>query len=196
MTKRLIEQWLPIVELDLESARQRTPMTPVPAQNRLTVWSAHRALVASRAPVLASLLPANSNGKALLHRLGSHGNPVAVTQRIATAKKTGEDQALNGYGYGYPRARQSTPSKQEEIWRLEESQKFGIEQPTLLDLTVGEDRFRSNAYGWAAKPWANDSNSVAAPKSLHGLKRFTDSKAFADCDRLKKIIKPLISQNA
>jgi hypothetical protein len=49
-----------------------------------------------RAPVLASLLPANSNRKALLHRLGSHGNPVAVTQRIATAKKTGEDRALNG----------------------------------------------------------------------------------------------------
>jgi len=28
MTKRLIEEWLPIAEIGIESVRERTPMTP------------------------------------------------------------------------------------------------------------------------------------------------------------------------
>lgn len=38
MTKRLIEEWLPIAEIGIESIRERTPMTPFPAPNRLHVW--------------------------------------------------------------------------------------------------------------------------------------------------------------
>ena len=55
MTKCLIEEWLPIAEIGIESVRERTPMTPFPAPNRLHVWWAKRPLVASRAAVLASL---------------------------------------------------------------------------------------------------------------------------------------------
>jgi len=55
--RRLIEEWLPIAEIGIESLRERTPMTPFPAPNRLHVWFARRPLVASRAAVLASLLP-------------------------------------------------------------------------------------------------------------------------------------------
>ena len=58
---RLIERWLPIAELGIESTRERTPMTPFPAPNRLHVWWARRPLVASRAAVLASLLPAEAD---------------------------------------------------------------------------------------------------------------------------------------
>ena len=35
---RLIERWLPIEALGIESLRERTPMTPFPAPNRLHVW--------------------------------------------------------------------------------------------------------------------------------------------------------------
>lgn len=35
--RRLIEHWLPITELGIESVRERTPMTPFPAPNRLHV---------------------------------------------------------------------------------------------------------------------------------------------------------------
>ena len=56
---RLIERWLPIAEIGVESTRERTPMTPFPAPNRLHVWWARRPLVAARAAVLASLLPAD-----------------------------------------------------------------------------------------------------------------------------------------
>lgn len=50
---RLIERWLPIAEIGIESARERTPMTPFPAPNRLHVWWARHPLVAARAAVLA-----------------------------------------------------------------------------------------------------------------------------------------------
>jgi adenine-specific DNA methylase len=59
--RRLIEDWLPITEIGIESLRERTPMTPFPAPNRLHVWFARRPLVASRAAVLASLLPADAD---------------------------------------------------------------------------------------------------------------------------------------
>src|ERR1035441_3486345 len=58
---RLIERWLPIAEIGIESLRERTPMTPFPAPNRLHVWWARRPLVASRAAILASLLPADAD---------------------------------------------------------------------------------------------------------------------------------------
>lgn len=45
---RLIERWLPITEIGIESLRERTPMTPFPAPNRLHVWWARRVLAALR----------------------------------------------------------------------------------------------------------------------------------------------------
>ena len=51
---RLIERWLPIAEIGIESTRERTPMMPFPAPNRRHVRWARRPLVASRAAVLAS----------------------------------------------------------------------------------------------------------------------------------------------
>ncbi len=51
-TRRLIEEWLPIAGIGIESVRERTPMTPFPAPNRLHVWWARRPLVASRAAIL------------------------------------------------------------------------------------------------------------------------------------------------
>ena len=54
--RSLIEEWLPIAEIGIESLRERTPMTPFPAPNRLHVWFVRRPLVASRAAVLASLI--------------------------------------------------------------------------------------------------------------------------------------------
>ena len=58
---RLIERWLPIAALGVESKRERTPMTPFPAPNRLHVWWARRPLVAARAAVLA-LAPTRRRG--------------------------------------------------------------------------------------------------------------------------------------
>ena len=96
---RLIERWLPIAALGIESTRERTPMTPFPAPNRLHVWWARRPLVASRAAVLASLLPADADREKFLHVLGIHGDPVATRRRIDAAKKNKEHLGPNPYGY-------------------------------------------------------------------------------------------------
>ena len=79
---RLIERWLPIAELGIESFRERTPMTPFPAPNRLHVWWARRPLIASRAAILASILPADADHKKFLHALGILGDPVGVNDRL------------------------------------------------------------------------------------------------------------------
>src|SRR6187401_3598900 len=82
---RLIERWLPIAEIGIESLRERTPMRPFPAPNRLHVWWARPPLVASRAAILASLLPADADRLKFLHRLGIHGDPIAAKNRISVA---------------------------------------------------------------------------------------------------------------
>jgi len=159
MTKRLIEEWLPIAELGEESMRERRSMTALPPIYYLHVWWARRPLVASRAAVLASLLPADTDRKTFMHMLGIHGDPVAVKKRILKAKKTGEDLGLNVYGY--PRAFQYCPSEKEEFWLLEEAQKLGIDQPTVLDPTAGGGSIPFESLRLGCKTLANDINPVA-----------------------------------
>ena len=100
--RRLIERWLPIAELGVESLRERTPMTPFPAPNRLHVWWARRPLVAARAAVLASLLPEDADRNRFLHAIGIHGDPVASRRRIDAARRRGT--RFEGQAYSYPRA--------------------------------------------------------------------------------------------
>ena len=70
---RLIERWLPIAALGEESVRERRSMTALPPIYYLHVWWARRPLVASRAAVLASLLPADADREKFLHVIGIHG---------------------------------------------------------------------------------------------------------------------------
>ncbi len=159
MTKRLIEEWLPITELGLESVRERTPMTPFPAPNRLHVWWARRPLVASRAAVLASLLPADADRKTFMHMLGIHGDPIASRKRIDAAKRKGE--RFEGEAYTYKRAFTYKPSEQEEFWLLDELEKLGINQPTVLDPTAGGGAIPFEALRLGCTTFANDINPVA-----------------------------------
>lgn len=75
---RLIERWLPITALGEESVRERRSMTALPPIYYLHVWWARRPLVASRAAVLASLLPAEADREKFLHVIGIHGDAAAV----------------------------------------------------------------------------------------------------------------------
>ena len=52
----LIDEWFPTGEVGVESVRERS-VGQNPPINRLHVWFARRPLVASRAAVLASILP-------------------------------------------------------------------------------------------------------------------------------------------
>jgi putative DNA methylase len=86
---RLIERWLPIAALGEESVRERRSMTALPPTYYLHVWWARRPLVASRAAVLASVLPADADRDKFLHALGIHGDPVASRRRIDMARRQG-----------------------------------------------------------------------------------------------------------
>lgn len=153
MTARLIERYLPIAEIGIESVRERTPMTPFPAPNRLHVWWARRPLVASRAAVLASILPEDADRESFKHALGIHGDPVAARARIARADRLGE--RLGADAYGYPRAFLHNPTEQE----LDEL--IGDTDFVVLDPTAGGGAIPFEAYRLGLSASANDLNPVA-----------------------------------
>jgi putative DNA methylase len=146
----LIEEWLPIAEIGIESLRERTPMTPFPAPNRLHVWFARRPLVASRAAVLASLLPAGADRAQFTHALGIHGDPRETKQKIADARQAGV--RFKGQAYSYPRAFTYTPSSG-EVGRSSDY--------VVLDPTAGGGSIPFESVRLGAKTIANDLNPVA-----------------------------------
>ena len=102
MTQRLIETWLPIAALGEESVRERRSMTALPPVYYLHVWWARRPLVASRAAILASLLPADADRDKFMHILGIHGDPVASRRRIDDARRKGDDSRERRIPIGAP----------------------------------------------------------------------------------------------
>ena len=155
---RLIERWLPIAELGIESTRERTPMTPFPAPNRLHVWWARRPLVASRAAVLASLLLADADRTRFLHMLGIHGNPVETRRRIDAAKRNKENLGPNPYGY--KRAFTYLPTKDDKEW-VDRASKGSLETVAVLDPTAGGGSIPLEAGRLGCTAVANDLNPVA-----------------------------------
>ena len=156
---RLIERWLPIAEIGIESIRERTPMTPFPAPNRLHVWWARRPLVASRAAVLASLLPADADRDRFLHVLGIHGDPVASRRRIDAARRKGE--RFEGQAYSYPRAFSHAPDDEARRWLMEAVGRQ-LAELVVLDPTAGGGSIPFEASRLGLEALANDLNPVAA----------------------------------
>ena len=153
---RLIERWLPIEAIGEESARERRSLQALPATYYLHVWWARRPLVASRAAVLASLLPADADRKRFLHVLGIHGDPVAAKNRITIANRKGE--RLGSGAYGYSRAFGYTPDNVDKKW-LNENLTAGA---IVLDPTAGGGSIPFETTRLGLKAVANDLNPVAA----------------------------------
>lgn len=152
---RLIERWLPIAEIGIESLRERTPMTPFPAPNRLHVWWARRPLVASRAAILASLLPADADHEKFKHILGIHGDPVKGKRDIEQARRTGirvEDP------YGYTRAFAYVPDDNDRRWLATFGERI---RGSVLDPTAGGGSIPFEAVRLGLPTYANDLNPVA-----------------------------------
>lgn len=154
MDRRLIEEWMPIGALGEESARERRSMTALPPIYYLHVWWARRPLVASRAAVLASLLPADTDHTAFLHALGIHGDPVAAKKRIAVANQTGE--RLGAAAYGYQRAFSYSPSKN-DLSKLG----FRLQNAVVLDPTAGGGSIPFEAIRLQLGTLSNDLNPVS-----------------------------------
>lgn len=158
--RRLIEEWLPIVELSEESVRERRSMTALPPTYYLHVWFARRPLVASRAAVLASLLPADADRAKFLHTLGIHGDPIESKRKIAEAKRTGV--WFEGDAYSYPRAFKYTPNDDDREWITEQTGRAVGNGPiTVLDPTAGGGSIPFEAMRLGFDTIANDLNPVA-----------------------------------
>ena len=153
---RLIERWLPIAELGEESTRERRSMTALPPTYYLHVWWARRPLVASRAAILASLLPGDADRERFLHVLGIHGDPVAAKKRIAIATRKGE--RLGADAYGYSRAFGYTPDASDRGWLSKNVMGTTI----FLDPTAGGGSVPFEAVRLGLQTLANDLNPVAA----------------------------------
>ena len=156
---RLIERWLPIAALGEESIRERRSMTALPPIYYLHVWWARRPLVASRAAVLASLLPADADRDRFLHVLGIHGDPVATRSRIDAAKRTGENLGLDPYGYR--RAFTYAPSDEDKDW-LTSATRRSLSSISVLDPSSGGGSIPMETERLGTASLANDLNPVAA----------------------------------
>jgi putative DNA methylase len=159
MSKRLIEHWLPIAALGEESIRERRSMTALPPTYYLHVWWARRPLVASRAAILASLLPADADQDKFMHALGIHGDPVAAKAAIAQAIKTGV-RVVDPYGY--PRAFAYVPDKNDREWLQYEIRRLGLADASVIDPTAGGGTIPFESARLGFQTFANDINPVAA----------------------------------
>lgn len=158
MTRRLIEDWLPIAALGEESVRERRSMTALPPTYYLHVWWARRPLVASRAAVLASLLPADADRKKFEHMIGIHGDAIAAKKAMARARRTGErvDDP-----YGYKRAFQYSPDDAERAWLKSEAARVDVRDPRVLDPTSGGGSIPFETARLGITTLGNDLNPVA-----------------------------------
>jgi putative DNA methylase len=154
----LIEEWLPTAELGIESVRERTPLTPFPAPNRLHVWWARRPLVACRAAILGSLLPADADREKFMHVLGIHGDPLAARERIEEATRNGV--RLGAEAYGYPRAFTHSPDGADQEW-LRSAVAVPASDFKVLDPTAGGGSIPFEAIRLGLRTVANDLNAVA-----------------------------------
>ena len=153
---RLIERWLPIAALGEESVRERRSMTALPPTYYLHLWWARRPLVASRAAIIGSLLPAEADRTNFLQALGILGDPVATRRRIDLARRRGE--RFEGEAYGYPRAFTRNPDQKSSAW-LKSLIPPNVQ---LLDPTAGGGSIPFEAARLGIAVQCNDLNPVAA----------------------------------
>lgn len=171
----LIEDWLPIEELGIESKRENSTGQHPPL-NRLHVWWARRPLTASRAAILASVLPAYSNDwpKELITKfptkedyhnwflrfIGILGNPVAGRKLINLARDRG---VRISNPYGYSRAFTNNPDDNElELMVHLLKIAWGDEKLTILDPMAGGGSIPFEALRYGFISYANELNPVAS----------------------------------
>ena len=179
-TKRLIEEWLPIKEIGVESRRENsTGQHPPP--NRLHVWWARRPLTASRAAILGSILPAWEGNDDLLgehfesegeyHRwflrmlgipAGQPGiDPVVTAEAILRARDTGKNLGPNPYGYSRAFSRATDANDMTTFRSLLKGCGFD-RPPTAMDPMSGGGSIPFEAIRLGLPTIANELNPVAS----------------------------------
>ena len=174
--KRLIEEWLPIKEIGVESRRERAASNALPPLYYLHVWWARRPLTASRAAILGSLLPAwEGNGELLGNHFADEGeyrrwflrmlgipvgqpgiDPVATAEAILRARDTGKNLGSNPYGYRRAFGRPLDPDDMAKFRSLLSN------APTVMDPMAGGGSIPFEATRMGLPTIANELNPVAS----------------------------------
>ncbi len=173
----LIEDWLPIEVIGAEVKREHAYGTPFPAPNRLHVWWARRPLLASRAGVLASLLPSWSDDwpevlkkrfstsesyhNWFIHLIGIRGDPVQGQKLLQAAKARGV--FIKSPFALIPRAFSINPSSDDlEIMHRLLEYTWGNHSLNVLDPFAGGGSIPFEALRYGFTTISNDLNPVAA----------------------------------
>lgn len=174
----LIEDWLPVAELGIESRRERAASSALPPLSYLHIWWARRPLVASAAVVLAGLLPAWSESLAktfpdalplqspdeyrrwLLDLVGIRGDAIGG-QRVKEAA------ALSGIRlkenpFGYKQAYRYNPDGTDVALLHKVLIHTWGQLPAVGDPTAGGGSIPFTAVRLGLPTFANDLNGVAA----------------------------------
>ncbi|MCY3892073.1 MAG: DUF1156 domain-containing protein [Acidimicrobiaceae bacterium] len=173
----LIEDWLPVAELGIESVRERAVSMDLPPLFALHVWWARRPLVASAGAILASLLPAWSPELAdsfdnreefsdagsyrhwFLRLCGIWGDPIAADLLVRVAKATGNSIPNP---YTYKQAYKNSLDAHDLGLLHEVLEHTWGRVPTVLDPTAGGGSIPFVAARLRLPSHANDLNPVAA----------------------------------
>lgn len=173
----LIEEWLPVTELGIESRRERAAASALPPLNFLHVWWARRPLVASAGVILASLLPpwseelveafpgeervsSDAHYKTWFFRLcGIWGDPVAARAKYDAAVASGV-RVPNPYTYKQAFRNSANAADLDLLHRVLERTWNAL--PTVLDPTAGGGSIPLEAVRYGLPSHANDLNQVAA----------------------------------
>jgi adenine-specific DNA methylase len=173
----LIEDWLPVAELGIESRRERGAASALPPLSFLHIWWARRPLVASAAVALAGILPAWSVDLAdafpdavelrdeaayrgwFLRLVGIWGDPIIARRMYDVAVATGQ-RIPNPFTYKQA-FRNAIPRTDIDLLHAVLIHAWG-ELPVIADPTAG-----GGSIPWAASRLglpvvANDLNGVAA----------------------------------
>ncbi len=178
----LIEDWLPVAELGIESTRERKVFTDLPPLNYLHVWWARRPIVASQAVVLGGLLPTwteeladqfsgdeplstvDSYRKWFLTTVGILGDPVAA----ARLEASGISKGIEAFGYRQAWKNSPSASHLDLVHRLL-IHTWG-EIPAVADPTAGGGSIPFAAARFGLPVVANDLNSIAVSVINGGVK--------------------------
>ena len=172
--KRLIEEWLPIKEIGVESRRERAASSALPPLYFLHVWWARRPLTASRAAIVGSLLPAWEGNEELvgehftdedeyhqwfLRVLGILGDPVGAERLLREARERNiRIQNPNTH----PRAFTMVADRRDlDIFRQILVDYLGTSSATLLDPMAGGGSIPFEAMRLGLSTLAGELNPVA-----------------------------------
>ena len=166
--RRLIEDWLPINAVSVESVRERNAASALPPINWLHVWWARRPLAISRAAVAASLLSADADRETFYDLMGTYPEIVVDQAKIDAAKAAGNKRKEPVYvnpkrpngKKNHPRTFNHNLTDEERDW-FQANLATETDAPVVLDVTAGGGSIPFEAGRLGVPSIANELNPVA-----------------------------------